>query len=147
MTVTAMPPKAGEAPNTEEEVKGSRKKKMVLALVLAMVLGATGWFFLKPSPPSEPVAGAVVSLEPIQVNLAGGHYLRLGLALQMAEGAEEAEGAKALDAAISIFSGREIADLARGQQREELRAELLEHLDAAYGGDVLGVYFTEFVTQ
>ena len=32
-------------------------------------------------------------------------------------------------------------------ERHHLKEELMEHLDHAYHGDVMGVYFTEFVTQ
>lgn len=148
MTVTAMAAKAGETQGTEGEVKGRSRKKLVMMLVVALVLAGAAWFVFKPEAPTEePVPGAVMSLDPIQVNLAGGHYLRLGLALQLEEGIDEAEGAKALDAAISLFSGLEIADVARAEQREDLRVSLVERLDLVYGGDVLGVYFTEFVTQ
>ena len=43
---------------------------------------------------------------PIQINLAGGHYLRIGLALQLTDSAsKEIDGSKALDATIDLFSG------------------------------------------
>lgn len=149
MTVTSMPPKATAAASKPgepgEEKKGGRKKFVVVVLLL-VVIAVGWWFFLKPEPVQEPVAGEVKTLESVQLNLAGGHYLRLGLALQLAEG-EDVEGAKALDAAISLFSGLEIADVARGEQRETLRVKLMEELDKRYEGDVLEVYFTEFVTQ
>lgn len=149
MTVTAMPPKtaAANAQEPTEEKKGGSRKKLVVVVVALLLVAGGAWFFLKPTPVEAPVAGEVKTLEPVQLNLAGGHYLRLGLALQLAEGGEDVEGAKALDAAISLFSGLEISEVARGEQREELRVELLERLDEAYEGDVLGVYFTEFVTQ
>ena len=144
MTVTAMPPKQDEA---TEEKKGG-KKKVVIAAVLVLALCAGGWFFfLKPSGPTEPEPGEVMALEGTQLNLAGGHYLRLGLALQLTADAHEAEGSKALDAAISLFSGLEVAEIARPEQREELREKLMERLDEAYHGEVMDVYFTEFVTQ
>ena len=41
----------------------------------------------------------------------------------------------------------EVADLARAEQREELRTVLLSRLEEAYHGEVMEVYFTEFVTQ
>jgi len=145
MTVTAMPPKQDEA--ADEKKKGG-KKKLVIAAVLVLALAAGGWFFfLKPAESSEPVPGEVMALEGTQLNLAGGHYLRLGLALQLSADAHEAEGSKALDAAISLFSGLEVAEVSRAEQREELRAQLLEKLEKAYHGEVIDVYFTEFVTQ
>lgn len=147
MTVTAMPPttktgtEAGEKP-------GRKKKKIIVAVVLLLAIGAGGWFFfLKPAPVEKPVPGEVMTLEPVQLNLAGGHYLRLGMALQLVEGGPEVDGAKALDAAISLFSGLEVADVARNEQREELRKKLMESLQEKYHDEVLEVYFTEFVTQ
>ena len=71
----------------------------------------------------------MVALEPIQINLAGGHYLRVGVALQLTEAAHEADGSKALDATIAIFSG--LRDGGGGldpKQREHLKKELLEEL-------------------
>lgn len=149
MTVTAMPPAAtGAAPAAPEKPKGGKKKILVVLVLLAAIGGASWFFFLKPSgEPAEPVAGEVMSLEPMQLNLAAGHYLRLGLALQLVEGAHEVDGSKALDAAITIFSGLEMSEVVRTEQREELRAELLTHLEHAYHGEVIAVYYTEFVTQ
>lgn len=148
MTVTAMPPTAGEETEPQEGKGKGKRKKVLVAAVLVLVVGAAGWFFfLKPDAESAPVPGEVMVLDSIQVNLAAGHYLRLGLALQLDEEAHEVNGSKALDAAITVFSGLEIADVARGEQREELRGELMEKLDEAYHGDVLEVFYTEFVTQ
>ena len=53
------------------------------------------------APPPKPKPGAVVKLDPITVNLAAGHFLKLGLSLQAsADAGEDVSGAKALDAAI-----------------------------------------------
>lgn len=149
MTVTAMPPAPAGAQTEEPEgKKKGGKKKLVIILLLVLALAGGGWFlFLKPSGPTEPVAGEVMSLESMQLNLSGGHYLRLGLALQLVEGAHEVDGSKALDSAITVFSGLEMSELVTGEQREEHREKLMEKLDHAYHGDVMEVYYTEFVTQ
>lgn len=145
MTVTAMPP---TAPADAKAKKPRSKKKLLVVLVLVLALGGAGWFFLlKPKGPEKPVPGEVMTIEPVQLNLAGGHYLRVGMALQLAEGAHEVDGSKALDVAITTFSGLEVADVIRTEQREALKAHLLEELEHAYHGDVLDVYYTEFVTQ
>ncbi|MFC6288127.1 flagellar basal body-associated protein FliL [Nocardioides sp. GCM10027113] len=132
----------------ESEEGGGKLKKILLVLVVVVVAVAAVWFlFLKPKPVEEPKPGEVVALDPIQINLAGGHYLRMGLALQLVEGAHEVDGSKALDAAIDLFSGEDIGHLADAKHRNELKHELEEELDEAYHHEVLGVYFTEFVTQ
>src|SRR3546814_11062298 len=86
---------------------------------------------LKPAP-SEPAPGEVLPLTAIQVNLAGGHYLRIGLALQLVEGAEEADGSKALDAAIEIFSGQKVSTVTDPEERDTLKDELTEAVREAY---------------
>ena len=61
--------------------------------------------------------------------------------------AHEPDGSKALDAVIELFTGRSVNDLADAKERHHLKDELMEHLEHEYHGDVMGVYFTEFVTQ
>ena len=148
MSTTTTAPPAGGA--SEEEQKKGGKKKLVIIAVLVLVLGGAGyWFFLKPSgPPPPPEPGEVLVMEPVQVNLEGGHYLRIGVALQLtADLAHEPDGSKALDAVIDLFSGRDIVELGKAKERQELKEELMEHLEEEYHGDVMEVYFTEFVTQ
>ena len=145
MSTTLTRPAEAEAP--AEEKGGGRRKLVVIAVVVLAVLAAGWWFLLKPSGPTEPEPGEVLTLEPIQVNLADGHYLRIGLALQLSAEAHEADGSKALDAAIDLFSGADSASLVKSGERQELKAKLQEALHEEYHGDVLDVYFTEFVTQ
>lgn len=146
MTVTAMPKTAAPEEATEAPVKRSRKK-LIMILVAVLAIGGGGYWFLRPQPAAAPEPGEVVTLEPIQINLAAGHYLRMGLALQLVTGAHEADGSKALDAAIQEFSGVPMADVNDPARREVLREQLEKELDHRYHGDVMGVYFTEFVTQ
>lgn len=146
MTVTAIPqttaPVDADAPE-----KGS-KKKLILILVAVLALGGGGYFmFLKPKPAGPPEPGEVVKLEPIQINLAATHYLRVGIALQLTAGAHEADGSKALDAAIALFSGLPMDEVNDPKHRAKLKKELEKELGELYHHDVMGVYFTEFVTQ
>jgi flagellar FliL protein len=146
-TTTTAPPAADAA---AEAPKKGKKKLLLIAVVLLLVVGGAGyWFFLKPSGgPAEPEPGEVLPLEAVQINLAGGHYLRVGIALQMtAAVAHEPDGSKALDATIDLFSGMDIEELADPKERRHLKEELAEKLEHEYHGDVMGVYFTEFVTQ
>ena len=59
----------------------------------------------------------------------------------------EPDGSKALDATIELFSGQDMVDLGKAKHRQQLKEELLVYLEEEYHGDVMGVYFTEFVTQ
>jgi flagellar FliL protein len=143
---------AKKKPAAEEtEEAGGGKKKLIMMLVALLVVGGGGyWMFLKPASaePPAPEPGEVVTIEPIQINLAGGHYLKIGVALQLTTAASHgADGAKALDAVIELFSGRSMNELTRPADRAKLKATLTKELEHDYHGDVMDVYFTDFVTQ
>lgn len=129
--------------------KGKKKLLMIVALVLVVGLAAY-WFVLKPKPAAakeKPEPGEVVALEPRQVNLAGGHYLKIGIALQLTAKAHEVDGSKALDATIELFSNLSMEELSKPHSREKLKHELEKELEHSYHGDVMAVYLTDFVTQ
>ena len=148
-TTTTLPTASGaKAGPAEAEASGGGRKKLLVLLVLALVAGAAAWWFLlRPSGDAEPVPGEVLVMEPIQVNLADGHYLSIGIGLQLVEGAAHADGSKALDATIDLFSGRDAEELVRTRSRHALKEQLLEELEHRYHGEVLDLYFTQFVTQ
>ncbi len=166
--VVASKPKIGARPTAPSAVpepaddgkakkKGGKKKLLVIALVLLVGGAAAYWFLLKPAPPADgaaaaeepaPEPGAVLVVEPISLNLADGHYLRIGLGLQLtADVAEEPDTARALDLVVALFSQRPVAEVTTTEGREALKAELLRQLEEAYEGEVMDVYFTDYVTQ
>ncbi len=127
---------ADKEKGTEE--KGGRNK-LVLIGPLVLIVAAAGWFFFlrggeegtKELPP--PVAGEMLEVEPITINLAGGHFLKLGMGLQAVEGGHGTpSSAKALDLAISQFSGKSITELSTAAGREKNKAELLARIKLAY---------------
>ncbi|CAM5789339.1 flagellar basal body-associated FliL family protein [Cellulomonas persica] len=141
-----------------EPAKAKGGKGLVVALVVVVLLvaaAATWWFVLRPqdgaaAPVEEkaPEKGEVVAVEPVSLNLAGGHYLRLGFSLQLTADAHEApDPAVAIDHAIALFSGRTVAEVSDPDTREELRDELAQRLSEVYEGEVMGVYLTNYVTQ
>jgi len=96
--------------------------------------------------------GPIVSMEPINVNLAEGHYLRIAVALGLSpevklKEPEEFDKAAASDVVLGTFSGMAMADLTSAEGREAAREQLLEALEPHYGDEVVHVYFTEFVMQ
>lgn len=135
--------------------RGPRKRGrllLILAVVVALGLGAAAYLVLgagkAEAGPAQPEAGAVLRLDPINVNLAEGHYLKLGLALQLTKDAEETpDGARALDLAIDTFSNRAMSELGSNEARTSIKAELLERIQTAYDDTVMDVYLTEFVMQ
>lgn len=146
MTVTAMAPTA--TPAAEETPPKRSRKKLIMIVVAVLVIGGGGYYqFFMPKAEKPPEPGVVVTLDPIQVNLGAEHYLRLGLALQLTTKVEEADGAKALDAAINLFSGLPMSEVNDPKHRTALKKELEKELIELYEKEVMGVYFTEFVTQ
>lgn len=135
--------------DTEAVAEKRSRKPLLLVAVLVLAVAAAGWWFMiRPAGADEaPRPGEVLQLESIQVNLDGGHYLKIGIALQAVEGAEHVEGSKALDATIELFSGSTMAELADPRKRSRMKEALVAELDDRYHGEVMEVYFTDFVTQ
>ena len=149
---TPATPAKGKAPKPPS--RRARRKNMVLVLVLVVVLVAAlvvgGRMFLRgnAAASTKPVPGAVIQLEPIYVNLLEGRYLKLGLALQASAAApKDIDGARALDAAIAVFSNQAMSDLADSATRAQLKSELVTKVAEAYEGQAFDIYFTEFVMQ
>ena len=150
-----------EKPAEDTEEKGGGKKKLILILVVVLLAGvAAAYFFLfsgsGEAEAAEPEHGGYVALEPIAVNLAGGGYLKIGLTLEITadaagggHGGAAVDGAKAYDEIISTFSQAKPADVtgARDALKESLEKKIVE----AYTEDgvemVMGIYYTEYVTQ
>lgn len=156
----------------------SAKSNLIPAIIVAVgLLG--GGFFMKSGPAptpaeaaehkteksehaevkEEPTHGPVQNIEPMTLNLADGHFLKVGLALQLppAEGghgaAEELPSAKALDIAITLLGNYTMNELSSPKTRELVKKKLSEEVSKAYVDPltehplVTKVYFTEFVMQ
>lgn len=155
MTVTAMPNGTAKgAKGADQDAAGKPKKKLKLILVAVVVVVAAGaayFFLLAPKSggaAAAPKPGATMKLDSMQINLAEGHYLRLGLALQLTTKASaDFDGSAAQDAAIGIYSGLDVGVADQGQQRTALKEKLLGQLEKLYPDEVMGVYYTEYVTQ
>jgi flagellar FliL protein len=171
--------KKSKKPADGETPKGG-KGNLVPAVVLALGLVGGGFLFggkgAAPAPAAAAPAaaeeeaaeqhGPVVPVDPITLNLADEHYLKVGLALQLKAADEgeaasgdhssggteeepmaEGETAKALDAAISLLGQQTMAQLSNHEVRAQVKQQLAEQISEAYDGAVTGVYFTEFVMQ
>ncbi|MGY1741575.1 MULTISPECIES: flagellar basal body-associated FliL family protein [unclassified Blastococcus] len=148
-----------EAPE-EEGGKGGKKKLLLIVGVALVALGAGAYFFLfaGSAEAAEPVAGEVLPLESVAVNLAGGGYLKIGIALQLTEdaaggghGGAAVDGSQALDLVISTYSQAQPADVTGNREalKESLRHQIIEaYTDHEAGTEmVMDIYFTEYVTQ
>ena len=158
----------------EQAPSKHRSNNLVPAIVVAVGLMAGGFFFSQggdgeasaEAAPTEHVKveeeathGPVQNLDSITLNLNDGHFLKVGLALQLAEveeghgPAEELPSAKALDIAITLLGSYSMDDLADQKTRELVKKKLSEQVAQAYldpvthDSLVTKVYFTEFVMQ
>ncbi|MEI8261059.1 MAG: flagellar basal body-associated FliL family protein [Actinomycetes bacterium] len=153
---------------TEAPEKKKKSNKLLLIIILVVVLAGAAYFFvLKPkdaapapgSAAAEQAAaaaaaalpdGPVIRLDPIFINLAGGHYLKLGMGLQTMgpqSKEEPTDGALALDAAIQIYSNQDMNTLTDQANRDTLKKQLVEMVTKGYHLKVSDVYITEFVMQ
>ena len=167
VTTTILPGSGASVDDGSEEPKKFRKKLIIVAAVLLAVL-AVGAFVAKgllagpsaPVPDPKTVAGSVITLSPITLNLADGRYLKLTLALQLSEAGSPAagsvdaaaappalDGAKALDAAIGVLGQHTYGELIGPGGRERAQKALSAEVKKRYPGEVLAVYFTEFLMQ
>ena len=151
-----MSTKEKTAETDEATAGGGKKKVLLLALVVLLAAAGAAYFFLfsgsGEAEAEEPVAGDVLVLEPIAVNLAGGGYLKIGVTLQFTEegsagghGGSGPDGAQATDLIISTFSQAAPADVTGA--REALKVALEQKIIEAYHGDVMAIFYNEYVTQ
>lgn len=151
-----------ETPEDEDAAGGGKKKLLIIGLVAVLALGAAAYFFLfsgsgEAEAEPAPEAGAVVlPVDSVAINLAGGSYLKLGFTLQFSLAYDESaggghgggatpDGSKAMDIAISQFSGAALSDVQTN--REAMKAAFEAAVIEAYHGDVYELWYTEYVTQ
>ncbi|MGK5679452.1 flagellar basal body-associated FliL family protein [Actinoplanes sp. URMC 104] len=149
-----------ETTTTAADAPKKSKKMLMIVVAAAVVLlggGGGGAFFMLKGDSAEaaaPEKGAVTAIdEPLTINLADGHYLKLGFSLQQTAdaGTEEVDTSEALELAIDEYTGKKVAELSTEKGREALKEELLKKIEKAYTEEgkqmVMDIYFTQFVTQ
>lgn len=169
-------PSGPEPPAATASSKRGKGRPLVVGAVCAAL--AAGGFFIggkmggsapaAASPPATepeaPKVAEIVDLDPVNVNLAEGHYLRISVSVGLPAHEEEAGGggghdeeedtgpvfptAPVADLVLSTFSGRKMDELSNEAGREAARQDLLAGIQNYYGEEeVLTVFFTEFVMQ
>lgn len=155
------PPAAAPAPAPKPPKKRRRLLLIIVAAVLVVAVAVGAAFFLgvlKLPGADQPTSGATVAapekvgeavdIEPVSLNLADGHYLRVGFTMMMAADAKgEISTAAAKDTVIGLFSGRTVEEINGDGTRDELKSKLLEQLNEKFDGKVVDVYYTDYVTQ
>src|SRR3954470_23797818 len=160
------PAKEAAPPAAPPKEPKAKRGPMVPAIVIAVALllaafmlkGGGGGGSTPPASSQTTVAAEehadpanVVALDPITLNLADGRFLKLGLALQLADGTQVSEaanfGARALDETIDLMGAYTFKELSAPGARVKAKDKLSEAVNKAYDGAVISVYFTEFVMQ
>lgn len=156
--------KSGSKSRKKADKKPRSKKRLLLLIALLVLVGggAGGYVMFQgksapatdgaPKPKPTPVPGITLALDPITVNLAGGRYLRIGIAIQFstkatAKDGTQPDGARALDQAILYLSDKQAEDLQTPEQIDAAKQELTSRLSAAYDDNVMEVLLTQFVIQ
>jgi len=101
---------------------------------------------MNPLTQSTYAPGKILSVDPVTVNLANGHFLKIGVGLQETlDAGEEVSPAPAIDCIITEFSGKTVDELATHEGRDAARKALLTMIYTAYEKKVFKVYFNSFV--
>lgn len=159
MSDDAAAPEAGGGKKAKKG-KGGGKSNLVPAIVLAVGIAAGGYFMGgsggetasgETTPTTQP-AGEIITMDPISVNLADGHFLKVGMGVQLSESANAEEFpkgpmAKVKDMLIDELAGGDMATLSTKDGKEEVKKELTKRAEKEFEGEVLGFYFTDFVMQ
>lgn len=157
-----------EDTEAEEPAKGSRKKLLLVALVLVALTAGIGSRVIgggtapaaadASAPPTTEPHGQVTAVESITVNLADGHFLKVGLAFEIHKGEQyppksvEIDSytkgfAREVDAAIMVLSTFTYDQLVAPDGKVYAKAALNERLAEVSDGAIRDVLFHEFVMQ
>ena len=141
------------AEGTDERPKRAllKSKTFLIAVVAVVLVGGGGAYkFAIPHKPAPPAGGEVVPMEAMTLNLAGGHYLKIAVAIQLVKGKATAtnfDTSQAAELVIDEFSNRSVASLDTNAARKKLTGQLLVAMKKAYPGEVFDTFLTQFVTQ
>jgi flagellar protein FliL len=164
MAATIAAPRADKADKADKDAasaevpakKKGKKKKLIILVVLVVVLGAGAKFGLGGSKKADgataaPKPGPIVALDAVTVNLSGGHYLRIGIAVEFTSKVSATappDGVVATDQTIVYFTGQDPTPLQTPAGLAAAKKGLEDKLTAAYPDDpIYDVLFTSFVVQ
>lgn len=154
----------GKEGKKDKSAKGG-KSNLLPAIVLAVGIALAGYFLgpgsgsgaaheEKEADKKEEVKplGPIAKMEPISLNLADGHYLKVGLGVQLSEKGKVEEFDKGpimlvKDLLIETAGGANMAELSTPEGREKLKDQLKERAHKLFGDEVVDFYFTDFVMQ
>jgi flagellar protein FliL len=137
---------SGDSSSTAKTTTASAKAKASAAAAAASGEEPSTDGEEDPAPVSTEVPGKLVVVEPVTINLANGHYLKVGLAMQATAAAgEEVTPSKAADSLITEFSGKTVDEIATKEGREAAKKALLKMIRKSYEKQVYELYYTTYV--
>jgi flagellar FliL protein len=145
----AAAPGAKAAP-AEKKNSLLKSKKFIIIVVAVLGVGGGAYKFLVPTKVPPPSGGDIVSLTANTLNLAGGHYLKIAVDVQLVKGKASVTSfqvSQAEELVINEFSDRTVASLSTNAARLALTAQLEAAIKQAYPGEVFDIFLTQFVTQ
>ena len=135
--------------------KGKSLKLKLIVGVLVLLLGggaAAKFTVLAPKPAkasaatAKPLPGPIVQLSELTLNLTGGQYLRMKMALQTIKGSKPIEDTTmATQLIIDEYSNHTPAELTGDAARQKAKTALLAKLQKAYPKQIMDALYTEFV--
>lgn len=152
-TATAAKQTDGKKADAKADAAGkrSRKKLLIIVAAAALALAGVGGYLMLGSSKSTTAAvkpGAVVKLDADTVNLAGGHYLKITVAVQETSTAPSSlDMSMAHELILDEFCNQSIADLLTTGGRDAAKADLEKRLAKQYPDDIMGLYLVGFVMQ
>lgn len=150
--------KKGKKGSAGGKKKGGKKRIVVVLLVVALGAGAYE-FVLAPKKPAAtagavkpaPQPGALVPTDAVTVNLTGGHYLRISVALQFTSKVSTTsppDTSAALDQIIGYLTGQPVDQLSSPTGLASVKAALTTKIAAAYPKDpLMELLITSYVIQ
>ena len=132
----------------------SLKLKLAVGLLVLLLGGGAAAKFtvLAPKPgkasaaTAKPVPGPIVQLSELTLNLTGGQYLRMKMALQTIKGSKPiVDTTMATQLIIDEYSNHSPAELTGDAARQKAKTALLAKLQKAYPKQIMDALYTEFV--
>ncbi len=148
--------KGGSDDEGGAKAKGGKKKLIIIAVVLLLAAGGAAKFtILAPKPLSaaaaakvKPTPGPVVPMDELTLNLAGGHFLRLKMSIELTKGGSaDMDLTEGVQAVIDEYSNKTVAELTGVKARTKAKDELVAALQKIYPKKILDAMYGEFVMQ
>ena len=148
-----------------------KNKKVLIPLIVVLVLGYGGYSFAMPKPHVKPpkIAGTVYLLpQSFLINLSGGQYVKLSVALVLAKGQSDGASATASpdasnqagdvlgtlpeeavirDIITNIITGQSASTLIDGTGRDHIKQEILQAIAQHTDVKVTDVLFPDLAVQ